>query len=435
MSLQSDRTTKVKEIFDLLIESQYWSIDRLQEYQRQQLQQLLTHARATVPFYNNRLDHVFDADGTIRWDDWQSIPVLTRQEVSDNFDSLASTAPLAEHGRLYEASSSGSTGHPVKVLGNDWMSLVSAACNWRANTWAQLDWSSNLVGVFGPIAAPEGSSVGPWGPPWLASAQKGRHIYTTYDTNNIVRLAIMQHYGARYFAATPSNAVILAAAAEANRVKLKLDKILTRGNKATVYEISEIKRVFDADVIELYSSKECGAIAHPCPSGNGWHANAEAVLLEVLNDDDQPVPPGQEGRAVITAFGMTAFPLIRYDQGDRIVQGSSCDCGRTLPHFHAISGRVRDNFLRPNGEVIPDLSITARYALGAGRWQVAKVGAHDYEVRYVYKDWNQPIDHELFHRLFRETFYEQAKVKVIQVNDLELSARGKFKERVIEWQG
>lgn len=76
-----------------------------------------------------------------------------------------------------------------------------------------------------------------------------------------------------------------------------------------------------------------------CPFGHGYHVNAEAVLLEVVDANGLPVPPGEPGRAVITPFASTALPLIRYDQGDIVIAGTTCECGRALPHLEAISGR------------------------------------------------------------------------------------------------
>ena len=55
------------------------------------------------------------------------------------------------------------------------------------------------------------------------------------------------------------------------------------------------RAAFGAGVTEFYSSKEAGAIASRCPSGDGYHVNAEAMLFEVVDDQGQPVPPGRSG--------------------------------------------------------------------------------------------------------------------------------------------
>ena len=63
------------------------------------------------------------------------------------------------------------------------------------------------------------------------------------------------------------------------------------------------------------------------------HVNAESVLVEVVDDAGRPVAPGQSGRVVVTPFGSTPMPLIRYDQGDIVVAGM-CMSVRTMPPDH-----------------------------------------------------------------------------------------------------
>jgi len=48
------------------------------------------------------------------------------------------------------------------------------------------------------------------------------------------------------------------------------------------------------------------------------HVSADLVLVELVDDDGTPVPPGEEGRVVVTPFYGYATPLIRYDLGDRV---------------------------------------------------------------------------------------------------------------------
>ena len=73
-----------REHFEMLMESQYWPADRLLDYQRTQLEHLVRHAKANVPFYENRLDRLFSPFGTIDWDQWTRLPILTRQDLGDH---------------------------------------------------------------------------------------------------------------------------------------------------------------------------------------------------------------------------------------------------------------------------------------------------------------------------------------------------------------
>ena len=57
-----------KQIFDMLMESQYWPPEQMLAFQRNQIAQLLKHARKNVPFYENRLAPVFTKNGEVDWD-------------------------------------------------------------------------------------------------------------------------------------------------------------------------------------------------------------------------------------------------------------------------------------------------------------------------------------------------------------------------------
>jgi phenylacetate-CoA ligase len=216
-------------------------------------------------------------------------------------------------------------------------------------------------------------------------------------------------------------------------VQLKLAQFV--GGTASGYLRKEFRDVLKTEIHEVYSSKEGGSMASPCPLGHGWHQNAESVLLEIVDAHGHPVEAGQTGRVVITPFGSSATPLIRYDQGDLAVAGPSeiCPCGRTLPCIAAFSGRLRHDFRRPNGDQVDELSIDARRQLGAGTWQIARVAEHSFEVRYKKRDWGIPPNIEEFSKLFRQDYYPEAEVKTIIVDEFQLGPTGKHMERVDEW--
>ncbi|MEP7241816.1 MAG: hypothetical protein ABI697_13100, partial [Devosia sp.] len=147
------------------------------------------------------------------------------------------------------------------------------------------------------------------------------------------------------------------------------------------------------------------------------------------------VAPGEAGRAVITPFASTAFPLIRYDQGDIVVAGSPCSCGRGLPVIESISGREANFFTHPDGRKLDrGLSQECRELIGAGQIQIAQVGPTNFEVRYTPRNWGVPRDEAKFAEKFRETIFEDASVTLVELPEIPLSAAGKFLASVIEWR-
>ena len=102
-------------IYEMLMESQYWPPERMLEFQRSQLAQLLRHARANVPFYKTRLDPVFRRNGEIDWDRWHEIPIVTRADLRDRRNEMLAAVLPPGHGPTKTFHSSGSSGVPVSV--------------------------------------------------------------------------------------------------------------------------------------------------------------------------------------------------------------------------------------------------------------------------------------------------------------------------------
>lgn len=424
----------LRAFYELLDQSQWWPGDRLLEWQHSQLTPLLHHARSTVPFYRFRLNKVYRSNGTIDWERWHEIPILTREDVSQHFKTLRSRAPIRQHGPFQDVSSSGSTGHPVTIVTTRWLNDMTIACNWRAQRWAGLDWSKPLLMRGNSIEGkPVGAALGPWGPPWDPQAARGRQVYTNYSNSYGSDLELIQQAPVYAYAATTNQLELFFDNPHLPRLD-DLKAVLPRGGAVSDFLRLQVARFSDARVIETYSSKEGGSLAHPCPSGHGYHTNAEATLVEIVDGDGMPVATGEKGRVVITPFGATAMPLIRYDQGDEAVAGGECQCGRFLPSIRHLEGRTNAVFTHPDGrrsrEMMP---LEARKLLGAGRWQVRQVGPKDFEVDYVIHDWGTPPDLPAFEAMFRFVFFDDAAVTVRQVEDMQFGKTGKYLEYVNQW--
>lgn len=426
---------RLKQTYTTLRESERWPRERLRDWQRRHLASLVLHARAGSPFYRFRLDKLMSPGGTIDWARWTEVPIVTREDASRQYQSLLTRRPVADHGPFAKVSTSGSTGDPVTVMTTRWLNDLSAACQWRAQAWAGLNWAETVVESAQGVAGDDvGRSTGPWGPPWSAMARKGRRILTDYLTPAPQRLDLIRKHRAAYVGVSVSGLHTLLDAARDSAQNVRIQRLFFRGAALTDQLRQETRVIFGAEVLELYSSKEAGSIAHRCSHGQ-FHVNDEAVLLEIVDDAGQPVAPGQEGRVIVTPFASTAFPLIRYDQGDRAVAGDTCSCGISLTSIASISGRTKTMLRRPDGSTIGDLPLEARKLLGAGLWQVAKVAAHTYELRYTTRDWGQPPDPEAFKTYFLRHYYPEATVRLRPVANIPLSPTGKFDERVVEWTG
>ena len=423
-----------RQYYEMLMESQYWSPEQMLAYQRSQLEQLLRHARAQVPFYEHRLDAVFARDGDINWDRWGEIPIVKRTDLLEHRDEMLARELPPGHGPTRDFTTSGSTGAPVTVTTTRIAGIALRASRWRMNRAQSMDWSRHVVEWMGEAdstAWPNGLSAGRWGPNWLPEATgEVLHIHRTTPPDRV--LEFVKRRGAAYLTGRPKSLQYLALDAIARGAPVPLSGLLCFGTAVADDERADAIAAFGAPMWSLYSSKEGAQIAFQCPDDQ-LHINAEAVSVEIVADDDSPARPGEIGRVVITPLYNTAQPLIRYEQGDLAVAGTRCNCGRTLPTLQRVMGRVTNLFRFPDGaKVAPSVPDHFRTVLGAKYWQIAQVGPLDLEVRYVPFPGTVPEEDEFAAVVRRHIHRSDVRISFSRHETLERANGGKFVQYVCE---
>ena len=109
------------------------------------------------------------------------------------------------------------------------------------------------------------------------------------------------------------------------------------------------------------------------------------MIVEVLDEQDQPCEPGEIGRLVITDLLNFATPVIRYDIGDWAEVGDRCSCGRTSPTLRRVMGRQRNLVVKPDGTRYWPLTGFYDFERIAGitQYQVIQHALDDVELRIV----------------------------------------------------
>jgi phenylacetate-coenzyme A ligase PaaK-like adenylate-forming protein len=104
-----------------------------------------------------------------------------------------------------------------------------------------------------------------------------------------------------------------------------------------------VQQAFGCPVANSYGASEFLALASECGQG-GLHLNADWVVLEPVDEQGRPVPPGRPGRTtLLTNLANRVQPLIRYDLGDRVtLLPQACACGSALPLIE-VQGRCDDS--------------------------------------------------------------------------------------------
>ncbi len=114
----------------------------------------------------------------------------------------------------------------------------------------------------------------------------------------------------------------------------------------------KIKEKWDVQLFATYSSTEMGATFSECEYGMGGHVHPELIIVEIIGEDDLPVPDGEAGEIVVTTLGVEAMPLLRFRTGDiatKIVE--QCKCGRNSYRLTPLIGR-KNNMIKLKGTTL-----------------------------------------------------------------------------------
>jgi phenylacetate-coenzyme A ligase PaaK-like adenylate-forming protein len=135
---------------------------------------------------------------------------------------------------------------------------------------------------------------------------------------------------------------------EAGRLSFQpeLEEVVNIAERIMPQAREHYTKIFGAPVLDNYAMGECLFITNCCPSGGGMHVNADWATLEVVDEQNRPVPAGQKGtKVLVTNLANYAQPLIRYEIGDIVTMAAEhCNCGSNLPLLESIDGRDSEMF-------------------------------------------------------------------------------------------
>ena len=89
-----------------------------------------------------------------------------------------------------------------------------------------------------------------------------------------------------------------------------------------------------------YASTEMQSSFTECEQFNGGHIPADLIIVEFLDENNNPVAEGEAGEVTITTLGVTGMPLLRFKTGDICYHYTEpCACGRNTYRLSPIIGR------------------------------------------------------------------------------------------------
>jgi phenylacetate-CoA ligase len=338
--------------------TQWWTPDQILRRQRDQLQQLLSHARVHVPFYRERLRNIADLPGGDSWlTVWRRIPPLLRAEIQavDADDIMVAQVLPPGHGELREIFTSGSTGKPIRSVRTQLWELIWGAFTVRDHLWHRRDLNGTLAAIResdkGKALYPDGTTAPSWGYSSATIVSTGPMVSLNVATPVEQQAEWLYRNNPDYLLTHPTIARRLADHCHARGIRPeRLRQVITIAENLRPEVRAACRAAWNTPVVDIYSAREVGYIALQCPEFEHYHVQSEGVFVEVLDDAGAPCAPGEVGRVLVTPLHNLGMPLIRYDIGDHAEVGKPCPCGRGLPVIRRILGRTQNMLLMPSGE-------------------------------------------------------------------------------------
>jgi len=425
-----DKTDIARERFLASVRQSQWLPERdWPIYQGRLLERLVRHAWQQTDFYRDALAVLFRSDGSIDWDRWSEVPLLTREMAQANNAAMTARAVPELSGRASVNQTSGSTSRSFKFLVDDLSSMASYCLSLRFFEWHGIDphrTHALIKSYYGDPAHryPEGSrSKG-----WHVSAPEvdnfRLHISATIDE----QIDWLRRRRPDYLTTYPSNMLALAQSLGPEGARsLCLSGYFSYGEAFDGETRKTIEDYFQAPMLDRYGATEVGQVSAQCAASTKQHVSMENVLFELLDDAGNPVAPGETGRIVVTAFYNYSMPFIRYDIGDYAVL-STDQCGRSLPAIERIVGRARCMFRFKDGSVKwPDTkSVEIREFLPHKQLQIVQTHVDKIDVRIVPQDENQIDDLTGLARYFQSRLHPSLSVNVSKVAQIPRAPSGKF---------
>lgn len=438
-------------------------LEDILELQRSRLVELLEHTRKHSTYYREKFSRVAGIDdGTFELAD---LPTTTKADIMDNFEASLTVDDVTRdeveaffenddnlgklfHDRYVLSHTSGSQGQPLLIVQSiENLELLFALQASRGNHERMNVWTAvkhfikpaRMAAVILKRGFYPSATAFEYLPEGAAQFLDILPVSLT-DDDLIERIA---EFRPTHLTAYASVLHELARRTEAGELDLKPDlvQVVNISERLMPQAREHYAKVFDALVLNDYAMGECLFLTNGCPNSSGMHINADWAILEVVDENNQPVPPGQKGaKVLLTNLANEVQPIIRYEIGDILTMANEpCGCGSNLPLIAGVEGRDSEMFwIESENEVQPLPPAVFEVALGEvlelREYQIVQEARNRFRVR-VEPLRGREVDLDRATRAIKDHAHEhglgnQLEIEVELVEKLEPEGGDKFKRIV-----
>lgn len=317
------------------------NMEELKKIQEKMVKTIVQFAYHNTRFYKEKFKKAGIHPSDLKTlDDMKKIPISTKDEVRSSPESLHA-AGYNEKNCVFRKTT-GSTGKIIPILQDKEAYFHFNAVGFRMFwDWGYRPWEKIM------IIRHESDRKS-----FFEKLGLVRRYYVPIATPEEELVKIMKEINPKVLVAYPSTVKAIMNVLEEGDLKSSLKFIMLNSEILTEQVRNQTKETFKCDVFDEYSTYEVDSIAHECPL-HGFHLDADNVLVDFLDDNNEQVSCGERGNIVVTSLVNKAMPFIRYELGDiGVPSNETCVCGRSFPLMKLVEGRVDDFLVMPTGELV-----------------------------------------------------------------------------------
>jgi phenylacetate-CoA ligase len=324
------------------LKSQYWDRPTIERYQLRNVQNILLHAGANIPYYRDLFRSIrFDPRKFKSLADLPHIPLLEKENIRKDPERF-----LVDHRnsiRGYWQQTTGSTGTPLRLFIDRNGHINKYAATLRAYHWAGYSPGKRAFLLVDPDHLGKD-----YGYRLLSNS-------LIFDSRRVTRenvqrfYRLLKRFNPRYFVGYGRAFLHLYKHLEELGLEIPVPRSLVHyGENLRENDRLKLEEVYRTKVYDFYSHREDTVIAAD-PEPGKKYLMEDFFYPEILDQDGRVIPEGT-GELVGTGFYNYTMPLIRYRTSDMVTLKGYNGSGRhKFTMVEGIEGRKNDKIITPGG--------------------------------------------------------------------------------------
>ena len=330
------------------------SSEKLADLNFYKRKKIVQYAYDNIPFYYTFYNQSgFHPSMFVTEKDWIKIPILDKKMIRENYNELLCRNLSSKYYK--ETTTGGSTGVPLKlIIDKRWHSEV---LSWRYLRW----WGVSPASNMGIIS--RGVPKGTWSKLkkyilWWPT----KRVYldaSCMSISDIQDFVIrIKKYKIEVIQGYVGGIEKVADYIIKNNIIITSVKLVWSSSSPLSKNARErIQKAFNCKVMDQYGSCEIASMAVERPLSNSLSINSDYIHLEIVDEYGDLCDENILGNIIVTNLENYAFPLIRYNIGDKSSLKEK-DVTNIFPEIDYVKGRTTDMVILPDGSYLDGSYLT-----------------------------------------------------------------------------